>query len=600
MTNKVQPVVIEVGENSEASGQREKWTSKADFIASCIGYAVGLGNIWRFPYLCYKNGGATFLIPYFLTLITCGIPLFYLELALGQYLSLGTIKAWAVVCPALKGIGVAMVIISFLISIYYNVVISWSLLYLYHSFASVVPWKSCGNSWNTANCSEDFRNFTANCTTLNCSMTAVSPSQEFWERRILDVSNGIDEPGEIRLPLATTLFISWIAVFFCIHKGIKSSGKVAYFTAIFPYIVLCILLVRGVTLPGALDGIIFYLKPDVEKLLEPQVWIDAATQIFFSLSVGLGGLVTYASYNEFNNNCERDAVVVSCINCATSVGGGFVIFSVIGFMAHTLNREVAQVVSSGPGLGFVAYPEGIAQMPAAPVWAVMFFFMLFTIGLGSQFVFTETTIRAVMDTFVKLRPYKGRCLFCLCVISYLIGLSCVTKGGIYVLNIFDSQSGGFSLICVVVLEAVAVSWGYGVDKFSDNIKDMIGRKPSKYFVICWKYVTPLVATLIFLGSITQWKRITYNGYMYPDWAQAVAWLLALSSFLAIPIFALYTIFHPKGPFRERLRKAVSPNVTVLNSVAERHKLPNRPRKCPETRIDFADVDNFYNLPETEV
>lgn len=132
---------------------------------------------------------------------------------------------------------------------------------------------------------------------------------------------------------------------------------------------------------------------------------------------------------------------------------------------------------NGPGLGFVAYPKGIAQMPAAPVWAVMFFFMLFTIGLGSQFVFTETTVAGVMDTFPSLRPYKGRCLFFLCLISYLIGLSCVTKGGIYVLNIFDSQSGGFSLICVVALEAVAVSWGYELIN-SENIKDMIRGNPA--------------------------------------------------------------------------------------------------------------------------
>ncbi|XP_022800139.1 sodium- and chloride-dependent GABA transporter 1-like [Stylophora pistillata] len=330
MTNKVQPVVIKVEESSAVSEQREKWTSKADFIASCIGYTVGLGNIWRFPYLCYKNGGGNFI----------------------------------------------------------SVDIYQSSVFLLRDVVQIFKY---------------------------------------------------------------TLYLE------------PFSTTVAYFMVIFPYIVLCILLVRGVTLSGALDGIIFYVTPDVEKLLDCvyflYVWIDAATQIFFSLSVGLGGLLTYASYNDFNNNVFRDAVWVSCINCATSVGGGFVIFSAIGFMAHTLNREVAQVVSSGHGLGFVAYPEGIAQMPAAPVWAVMFF-MLFTIGLGSQFVFTETTIAAVMDTIPKLRPYKGRCLFMLCLISYLIGLYCVTKGGIYVLNIFDSQSGGFSLICVVALEAVAVSWGY--------------------------------------------------------------------------------------------------------------------------------------------
>lgn len=604
MSNKVHPATEAARKSSNVSEEREKWTAKADFIMSCIGYAVGLGNIWRFPYLCYKNGGASFLIPYFLTLITCGIPLFYLELALGQYLSLGAVKAWAVVCPVLKGLGVAMVITSFLISVYYNVVIAWSLLYLYHSFSPEIAWKSCGNEWNTAFCSEEgWGNFTYNCTAmgrpLNCTMQLTSPSEEFWERYILAISNGIDEPGEIRLPLATTLLIAWAVVYFCLYKGIKSSGKVAYFTAIFPYAILLSLLIRGVTLPGAVDGIMFYLKPDFNKLLEPQVWLDAASQIFFSLSVGLGGLVTFASYNKFNNNCERDAVVVSSINCMTSLFGGFPIFSVIGFMAHTLKKDVSEVVSSGPGIGFVAYPEGIAQMPGASVWAVLFFFMLFTIGLGSQFVFTATIMAALMDSFSKLRAYKGLVLLVVCLVSYLIGLSCVTQGGIYVLNIFDSQSAGLSLIFVVIFEALVVSWGYGADKFCDNIYSMIGKKPNLYFRVCWKYVTPAVGMLILLGSITQWKRLSYDGYVYPDWAQAVAWLLALCSFVAIPVRAITEIVHHKGSFRERLMRAVRADVSVLNAVAGRHNL--RPQsKCAETRVEIHAVAWKENPPESIV
>ncbi|XP_078352752.1 sodium- and chloride-dependent GABA transporter 1-like [Oculina patagonica] len=616
---------------------------------SCIGYAVGLGNIWRFPYLCFKNGGASFLIPYFLTLITCGIPLFYLELALGQYLSHGPVEAWAVVCPVLKGLGVAMVITSLLIPIYYNVVISWSIYYLYNSFAPDVPWKSCENEWNTATCSEAWGNFTSNCTTsidqpLNCRSTVklTSPSEEFWERYILAMSNGIDEPGQIRWPLAICLLFAWTAVFLCLYKGIKSSGKVAYFTAIFPYIVLLALLVRGATLPGAVNGIIFYLKPDFNKLLEPQrqqntaltavfcclykgikssgkinacatdllpfcflaflsghIWLDSIFLLCYFLTEYEKALVTFASYNQFHNNCERDAVVVGTINCLTSFFGGFVIFSVIGFMAHSLNKEVSEVVSSGPGLGFVAYPEGIAQMPAASVWAVVFFFMLFTIGMGSQFVFTETIMAALMDSFKKLRSYKGPCLLLLCTFQYLVGLSCVTQGGIYVLSIFDSQSGGFCLMSVVIFEAVAVSWGYGVDKFCENIKSMIGKKPNMYFIICWKYITPIVGMFIFFGSLSQWEKISFDGNVYPDWAQAVAWLLALLSFLAIPIGAIFAIFHPKGSFRERLRRAVRPDISYLNMVAEQHNLGPK-STCPETRIQIDPVVWDENIPESNV
>ncbi|XP_015752629.1 PREDICTED: sodium- and chloride-dependent GABA transporter 1-like [Acropora digitifera] len=543
MSNKVHSVAISL-RDSNNSEEREKWTSKTDFIMSCIGYAVGLGNLWRFPYLCYKNGGATFLIPYFLTLATCGIPLFYLELALGQYLSLGTIKAWPVICPVLKGLGVAMVITSFFISVYYNVVIAWSLLYLYHSFASEVPWKSCGNGWNTAFCSEAWGNITSKCDAFgqpsNCTIKLTSPSEEFWERYILTVSSGIDEPGEIRLPLAASLLVAWIAVYFCLYKGIKSSGKVAYFTATFPYIVLLALLVRGTTLPGAVDGIIFYLKPDFSKLLEAELENLNVPFFFFVL------LSADRQYTDFN--CYL----------------------------------------VGPGLGFVAYPEGIAQMPGASVWAVLFFFMLFNIGLGSQFVFTETTMTGLMESFSKCRSRKGLTLLVLCAVSYLIGLSCVTKGGIYVLNLFDSHSGGLSLVLVVIFEAVAVSWGYGVEKFCGNIYLMIGKRPNAYFRICWKYITPAVGTLILLGSLAQWKKCTYGGYVYPGWVQAVAWMLTLCCFVTVPIGAIAQIFLPKGSFRERLKKAVSPDVSVLNEVFERHNL--KPKStCAETKTNIDPV-----------
>ncbi|KAJ7386444.1 hypothetical protein OS493_008572 [Desmophyllum pertusum] len=197
---------------------------------------------------------------------------------------------------------------------------------------------------------------------------------------------------------------------------------------------------------------------------------------------------------------------------------------------------------------------------------------------------------ALMDSFSNLRPYKGLCLLVLCIVSYLIGLSCVTKGGIYVLNIFDSQSGGLSLIFVVIFEAVAVSWGYGVDKFCDNIKSMIGKKPNMYFIICWKYITPTVGT---------WKKITFGGYVYPDWAQAVAWLLALSSFVAIPIRAISEIVHPNGSFRERLKRAVRPDISVLNAIAERHNLGQK-SKCSETRVEIHPVAWDEHFPESLV
>lgn len=157
-----------------------------------------------------------------------------------------------------------------------------------------------------------------------------------------------------------------------------------WFTAIFPYFVLLVLLVRGILLPGAMDGIRYYLTPNFNALYNANVWVDAATQVFFSLGPGFGVLLAFASYNKFHNNVHKDAIVTSAINSATSFLAGFVIFAVLGYMAKRLNVEVKDIAAEGPGLVFIVYPEAISAMPAGPLWAVIFFLMLLTIGLDSS------------------------------------------------------------------------------------------------------------------------------------------------------------------------------------------------------------------------
>ena len=155
----------------------------------------------------------------------------------------------------------------------------------------------------------------------------------------------------------------------------KSLGKISYFTAMFPYIIITALIVRGCTLDGAADGLRFYLTPRWTKLLEPNVWADAAIQIFYSLGVCAGSLIAMSSYNRFDNNCLKNAFVVAFVNCGTSVFGGFAIFSVIGFMSKRADLKVEDVLEAGPGLTFVVYPEGLSKMPLAPMWSVLFYLM---------------------------------------------------------------------------------------------------------------------------------------------------------------------------------------------------------------------------------
>ncbi|XP_046577600.1 sodium- and chloride-dependent glycine transporter 2-like [Haliotis rubra] len=200
---------------------------------------------------------------------------------------------------------------------------------------------------------------------------------------VLSVSPGLEQLGNIKWELVLCLFVSWFLIFACLAKGVRSVGKVVYVTATLPYVFLFILLVRGLTLPGGTDGALFYITPNFRKLLNIQVWIEACVQVFFSLGPAWGGIITLSSFNKFNSNCLRNAVICTSVGAGTSLFAGAVVFSVLGFMAHNAGVPIADVVSSGPGLGFVIYPEALAQLPLPQIWSFVFFIMLVLLILDS-------------------------------------------------------------------------------------------------------------------------------------------------------------------------------------------------------------------------
>ncbi|KAF4110307.1 solute carrier family 6 member 6a [Onychostoma macrolepis] len=553
----------------EAEGkapQREKWASKLDFVLSVAGGFVGLGNVWRFPYLCYKNGGGAFLIPYFIFLFGGGLPVFFLEVALGQFTSEGGITCWGKLCPIFTGIGYASVVIVSLLNIYYIVILAWGLYYLLQCFQHELPWARCRHSWNTANCVEDTirKNkslwLSANITNLT---NLTSPVTEFWERNVLSISSGIDEVGGLKWELALCLLAVWIICFFCIWKGVKSTGKVVYFTATFPFLMLIVLLVRGVTLPGASEGIKFYLYPDLTRLKDPEVWIDAGTQIFFSYAICLGAMTSLGSYNKYKYNCYRDCMLLGCLNSGTSFVSGFAIFSVLGFMAQEQGVAIADVAESGPGLAFIAYPKAVTMMPLPTVWAILFFIMLLLLGLDSQFVEVEGQITSLVDLYPSLlrKGYRREIFIAvICVISYLLGLTMVTKGGMYVFQLFDYYAAsGVCLLWVAFFECVAVAWVYGADNFYDAIEDMIGYRPNGWMKWSWMLITPVLCVGCFVFSLVKYKPLTYNKfYEYPDWSIGLGWALALASMICIPMMVVIKIIQSDGSLIERIKAVAAP------------------------------------------
>uniref|UniRef100_A0AAQ4S2Z5 Transporter n=1 Tax=Gasterosteus aculeatus aculeatus TaxID=481459 RepID=A0AAQ4S2Z5_GASAC len=530
----------------EAEGkapQREKWASKLDFVLSVAGGFVGLGNVWRFPYLCYKNGGGAFLIPYFIFLFGGGLPVFFLEVALGQYTSEGGITCWAKLCPIFTGIGYASVVIVSLLNVYYVVILAWGLYYLFQCFQPELPWAKCKQPWNTEFCVED--------TVLLTDTHTKKGYLLLWD-------------------LALCLLAVWVICFFCIWKGVKSTGKVVYVTATFPFVMLIVLLVRGVTLPGASEGIKFYLYPNLTRLQDPEVWIDAGTQIFFSYAICLGAMTSLGSYNKYKYNCYRDCLLLGGLNSGTSFVSGFAIFSVLGFMAQEQGVDIADVAESGPGLAFIAYPKAVSMMPMPTLWAVLFFIMLLLLGLDSQFVEVEGQITSIVDLYPEvLRKGYRREMFIafMCSMSYLLGLAMVTKGGMYVFQLFDYYAAsGVCLLWVAFFECIAVAWVYGVDNFYDGVEDMIGYRPNAWMKLSWTWITPILCMGCFVFSLVKYKPLTYNKvYEYPDWAIGIGWVLALSSMICIPMVMVIKILQSEGSLVERIKAVAAPAKSGVSS-----------------------------------
>jgi len=225
-------------ENSEKNkaeeNERGTWSSKWDFAFTCVAYAVGLGNVWRFPYLCFKNGGGAFLIPYFFSMLICGIPMFFLEVSVGQYLGVGGMSVVGQLAPIFKGVGYSALMMVFLENVYYIIVITWTVFYIFQTFMDLpsLPWSDCskGNgSWATVSCwspesgipyAESLAAF------HNISEEDTETSvEQFWKNKVLHQSTGIEDVGSIQWDLFGCLIIAWALVYVFIWRGLHNSGK---------------------------------------------------------------------------------------------------------------------------------------------------------------------------------------------------------------------------------------------------------------------------------------------------------------------------------------------------------------------------------------
>jgi solute carrier family 6 amino acid transporter-like protein 5/7/9/14 len=387
----------------------------------------------------------------------------------------------------------------------------------------------------------------------------VSSAEEFWYKDVLELNvtflpngtqvnleeNSWTNWGKPNYKIAGCLALCWTLVAGFLIKGAQSYGKVVYFTTLFPYVVLTTLLVYVATLPGFSKGVEYYITPDWSKLGDFNIWNEAAGQIFYSLNVAVGSQLLLASYNNFNNNCQRDALVIGLCNSLTSLYAGLVVFGVIGFIAEKKQMDVESVVDEGPGLAFIVYPEAVSAMAISPFFSFMFFFMLCLLAISSICGDWEACIASVLDEFPKLRKKRGIVTIAACFFAFLMGLPMCFESGFFLFQLMDQRTAN-SILLMAFIELIIIAWFYGVDGFFKNVEEMKIRIPGFmkiYWKTCWLFITPV---LIGLVTVSAWIDHTDDHYLnydpYPPFAQFLGWGIELFSVSIVFFYGAYYVF----------------------------------------------------------
>ncbi|KAG5669726.1 hypothetical protein PVAND_000021 [Polypedilum vanderplanki] len=551
--------------NAEDENDRDQWGKGIQFTLSCIACCVGLGNVWRFPFIALQNGGGAFVIPYIIMLLLVGRPGYFLEMIMGQFSSRGTIKVYDC-APAMRGVGMGQMVTILAVSTYYSSILAIALRYFFYSFNTVLPWSECKPEW-TEPC------YSANGIQTNDdesgNITRKSSTELYFLKEVLHARENINDGiGSINWNLFGFLALTWITVCLILMRGVRSSGKAAYITGIVPFIFLFIFLIRALTLPGAFNGIAFFFTPKWEDILKPGVWYAAVTQLFFSLNVFFANIIMYASYNKFSHKIHRDSNIITIIDTGTSLLAGCISFGIIGHLAHELGvDDISKVFQGGPGLVFVTYAETISKFRVLPqVFSVLFFLMLYILGLGSLIAQTSCVITVIRDQFKNVKNWHAAVGYS--IFGALCGSLYTTEGGQSVLNLVDHYGTTFVNFLLAVFEIMAFCHIYGVNRICKDVKFMLGFIPGIYWTVCWRVVTPLIMMAIIVYHFIYYENPKDNGAEFPFIAHVVGWCITASGLIWLPLIIIWSISKQnEKTFVDRVKSAFRPtkNWGPLNS-----------------------------------
>ncbi|WP_100400124.1 sodium-dependent transporter [Bacillus sp. FJAT-44742] len=490
---------------------REQWGTRAGFILAAVGSAIGLGNIWRFPAVAYENGGGAFFIPYLFALLTAGIPLLILEFTIGHKYRGSAPLSYARMNRKAEWIGWWAVFVSFVISTYYAVIIAWAMSY--SVFAINQTW------------GEDTEGFLFG-----------------------DYLNLAEVPGQVGsfvpgvlIPLIIVWVVTLGVLFRGVQKGIEWANRIFIPTLV---VLFLIIVIRAVTLPGAVDGLQAFFEPNFETITSGSVWVAAYGQIFFSLSIAFAIMITYSSYLPKKSDITNNAFITGFSNSSFELLAGIGVFAALGFMAMQAGVGVSEVVAGGIGLAFVVFPMIINEFPALNgLFGFLFFASLVLAGLSSLISISETYVKGISEKFgisrAKAVTIGGG-------IAALISLVFATQGGLFFLDAADYFINQFGIAFIGLVQVVAIAWIMRkLNVFQDHANGISDIRLGLWWKVCLGVITPVVLGYMMfdlfrtnLLGLFDTETGNYEGYsdafiLWGGWAVAAFAIIAGFVFMAI-------------------------------------------------------------------
>lgn len=472
---------------------------------AAVGAAAGLGNLWRFPYMVYENGGAVFMIAYIVCLFLLVIPLMMVEVTLGQterkefVTLLGEKGGWIGKCCAWM-----MILLIILLLGYYTPVAAWGIDYLFYSFS--LPWSD--------------------------------GAEPFFYSQILKITDSASTFGTFSTPVIWGLFVSYIAVFFSIFQGTASISRVIKWTVSLPFVLLTILFINSLFLPGSIDGYAYLVVPDWSKLFTVEVWKNAASQSFLSANIGLVITMFYARFNDHKTDIVRSTLFIALGNASVSFLAAFAIFGTLGYMANAQGVALTEVVASGPTLAFVAFPDALATLPfGQKIFSFLFFLTIFTLAVDTIFAALEVVVATLHTQISWIRKHSIQAVTGVsCGLFFVWSLAFAGGNSLYRLDAMDHGLWAHLFFWAVIPQILIIGWKVPISAIRTRINDASRWKMGAWLDSIVKFVGPLFLLALYASSLPTEMAEPYGGYtkdflLYWMWGPIIG-VVVLSAVLA--------------------------------------------------------------------